>query len=549
MTAVLDHLWQSTVFAALVFLLSLVLRGNSARVRYFLWIAASLKFLIPFSLLISAGDSLAPAEAPSVGPAISKVAVQATEPFATVSFEPSVVTPGGVPLAPIAAVVWVFGTIFTLAVWMKHWRELRGAVREAHVADDIRAPIPVLSCPRLIEPGVVGLFRPVLLLPAGLSGKLSPQQVESLIEHEMSHVRRHDNLVALVHMLVEAIFWFHPLVWWIGARLMEERERACDEDVLAKGKAPEAYAQGIVEVCKFYLRSPLPCASGITGSDLKARVSRIMAGRVGAKLTSTRKGALCAAGVVAVAAPLFVGAIRADGLKYDIASIRPNDSASPNSRMGPRPDGGLQAQNVTALQLITFAYDMQDFQVSGGPEWLKSARFDVIAKMDEPIKADPLQMSAPERLSFISQHRQRMQSLLAERLGLSVRKESKELPGYLLTTAKSGSKLRPSTLEEQKQNMRMGRGRLEAGGAPLTEVAKAFSQVLRRKVVDRTALTGVYDLTLEWTPDEVAADAADLPAGASFSTAVQEQLGLRLESGRVPTDVIVVEQINKPSEN
>ena len=230
-------MWQSTVLAALVILLS---------------------------LLISAGASLAPAEAPSVVPAISKAAVQAIEPFATVSFEPSDVTSGGVPVAPIAAAVWAFGTISTLAVWMKRWRELRRAVCEAHPAED------------------------------------SPEQVESRVEHEMSHVRRHNNLAAQIHMLVEAVFWLPPLVSWIGARLIEEREWACDEEVLQKGRAPEAYAQGIVEVCRFYLRSPPPCASGITGSDLQARVSRIMAGRVGARLTSTRKFALCAAAVVAL---------------------------------------------------------------------------------------------------------------------------------------------------------------------------------------------------------------------------------------------------------
>jgi bla regulator protein blaR1 len=217
--------------------------------------------------------------------------------------------------------------------------------------------------------------------------------------------------------------------------------------------------------------------------------------------------------------------------------------------LGPRPDGGLQAQNVTALQLITFAYDVQEFQVAGGPEWLKSARFDLMAKVDEPEQSDPMKMNAAERLAFISRHRQRMQSLLAERFELAVRRESKDLPGYVLTTAKGGSKLRQSTLEEFKQYMKGVRGRLEAGGAPLSEIAKALSKVLGRKVEDRSGLAGVYDMTLEWTPDEAAAADAGLSSGASLFTAVQEQLGLRLESGKVPTDIVVVERINKPSEN
>jgi len=88
--------------------------------------------------------------------------------------------------------------------------------------------------------------------------------------------RRRDNLTAAIHMVVEAIFWFHPLVWWFGARLVEERERACDEAVLSLGCEPRDYADAILSVCKLYLESPIVCVSGISGSDLKRRIVRIM---------------------------------------------------------------------------------------------------------------------------------------------------------------------------------------------------------------------------------------------------------------------------------
>lgn len=81
--------------------------------------------------------------------------------------------------------------------------------------------------------------------------KLTDAQLESVIAHELCHVRRHDNLAAALHMLVEAVFWFHPLVWWIGARLVDERERACDEEVVRLGSDPQIYAESILKVCEF----------------------------------------------------------------------------------------------------------------------------------------------------------------------------------------------------------------------------------------------------------------------------------------------------------
>ena len=96
----------------------------------------------------------------------------------------------------------------------------------------------MLSSSWTFEPGVVGIWRPVLLLPDGLADRLSSAQLSAVIAHERSHIRSHDNFAAAVHMLVEALFWFHPLVWWMEGRLIDERERACDEEVLRSGTDP-----------------------------------------------------------------------------------------------------------------------------------------------------------------------------------------------------------------------------------------------------------------------------------------------------------------------
>ena len=142
-------------------------------------------------------------------------------------------------------------------------------------------PISVLSSSARLEPGVFGIFRPVLLLPDGLSEHLTQAQFDAIIAHELCHVRRRDNLTFAIHMMVEALFWFYPLVRWIGIRLIEERERACDEAVLRMGSDPQDYAEGIVTVCKFYLKSPLACVSGVTGSGSQTGVETIMLNRVG----------------------------------------------------------------------------------------------------------------------------------------------------------------------------------------------------------------------------------------------------------------------------
>jgi beta-lactamase regulating signal transducer with metallopeptidase domain len=119
------------------------------------------------------------------------------------------------------------------------------------------------------EPGVFGIFRPVMLLPAGIVERLTPEQLLAILLHEANHMRRRDNLTAFLHMLVEAVFWFHPRVWWIGARLVDERERACDEEVLRLGSEPHTYAEGILNICKLCVESPSACGSGVTGANLK----------------------------------------------------------------------------------------------------------------------------------------------------------------------------------------------------------------------------------------------------------------------------------------
>jgi bla regulator protein blaR1 len=264
---VINHLWQSTVFAILAAILTLAFRKNRAQVRYWLWLSASLKFLVPFSLLMSLGSHIewAPAAHLIATPVVSSTMVQFTQPFPeTVSLVPSTTdTSDWIPMTILA--VWACGFAAVALMRLRGWLRITATVRSSSPLE-MPVPLDVRSAPGLLEPGVVGFLRPILLLPEGIAECLTTRQLEAVLAHELCHVRRRDNLTSAIHMIVEAIFWFHPLVWWIGARLIEERERACDEAVLSLGNEPQVYAEGILNVAKSSWN--LPCVAFPASPDL-----------------------------------------------------------------------------------------------------------------------------------------------------------------------------------------------------------------------------------------------------------------------------------------
>jgi beta-lactamase regulating signal transducer with metallopeptidase domain len=319
-----NHLWQSTLFAIVAGLLAVVLRKNRAEVRYWLWFSASLKFFIPFSLLMNLGshlDSVSAAHKVTriatqiATPSVSFTMEQITEPFLNV--RPSApFTSRTVDWRPLLIVgLWMCGFGAIALIRLRAWRVIRAAVRASTPVEIPTVAIPtnarVCLSPGLLEPGVVGLRRPILLLPAGILTRLTPRQLEAVVAHELYHVKRRDNVTSAIHMIAEALFWFHPLIWWIGARLIQERERACDEEVLRLGNEPQIYAEGILNVCKFYKESPLVCVSGVTGSNLKKRIEDIMKNRVGLRLGLGRKALLAVAAMAAVAGPIAIGIVQA----------------------------------------------------------------------------------------------------------------------------------------------------------------------------------------------------------------------------------------------
>ncbi len=558
MSHLANHLWQSTVFAAAVALATMFMRRNPARLRYWLWLAASLKFLIPFSVLVSMGGGVARPTAAPVFPALTVVRVSTY--FAPAPTFPTVAPAAARSYRRLAmGTIWAAGALFLLLRWYRRWREIREATRHAKPLK-VHAWLPALESRSTIEPGVFGLFRPILIVPEGIADSLPPEQMQTILAHELCHVRYRDNLTAALHMCVEALFWFHPIVWWIGAKLVEERERACDENVLNRGGRPSDYAQGIANVCKAYLEWPLPCVSGITGANLKKRIREIMTWHGTVHLTFVRKSMLALAGIAAVAVPVGIGLIRAQTLPppptytYEVVSIHKSSSGQQDSSIGPGAGGGLRTQNVTTMQLLTFAYKVRDYQIAGAPGWVTSERFDVNFT-PEKTEAAPHRGAAPKELeAFIGRNQQRMQAVLRDRFGLVLRAETHELPIYALVRAKGGEKLTPSANAERGPSLQGGPGRVIGIGATLRQLAGHLSFELGRPVIDEIGSDDQYDFKLEYTPEipvQGAPEGASPPPadGPSIFTALTEQLGLRLEPRKGPVPVYVIEKIEKPSEN
>lgn len=694
-TAVVNHLWQSTVFVAAAWLLTIVLRRNQARTRYFLWMLASAKFLAPFSILIAAGEWLHSA-APVAGPAPAFLTAMDgfTQPVSGVESAPHAaamawsahavagapaIAASRVDVIPVVLLaVWISGTIFLLLRWAWGWWGLRKVVRDASPVA-LSCGVPVRSSRTHLEPSVFGVLHPVLLLPDTIRERLSDSQLDAIITHELCHVRRRDNLTAIVHMLVEAVFWFYPPVWWIRARLLEERERACDEAVLESRREPLTYAEGILSVCKSYVEAPMSCASGVTGSDLKRRIARIMEAQDARRLDLTRKLVLSLAAMFVVAVPVTVGVTHAAGRQvqtapsetgivgtwqgtlhipqgqdlraveqvteptpgnlkvmlysidqsgqgipatsasfqngvfkyavefldnsfegkmsadgksisgtwkqgpltlqlvleratpetawtippppakippmaadanpgFEVATIKPSKPGQPGKAFLVR-GVDFSTINTTLSDMIAFAYDVQQKQIVGGPNWISTDKFDIAGKPDTPGSPNTQQV------------RTMLEKLLADRFQLKFHRDTKEMSAYVLTVGKNGPKLEKS---QGDPNGLPGLffsqlGVLHVVNATMGDFAGVMqTAVLDRPVVDQTSLQGKWDFILKWTPDESQfsgmgvkvpppSDAADAPP--PLFTAIQEQIGLKLEAGKAPVPVLVLDHVEQPSAN
>lgn len=397
--ALIDHLWQSTLFCVAVWLITQLLRANGAALRHWLWLIASLKFLVPFSALYHLGAMAGLPFPAGNQPTLFMQALEVTTPVVspTISLIDLAQHPG-TNWSTVLVALWALGAIVMALRWWLAWRAADSIVRAARPVPGSSLDARVTDA--AIEPAVARVFRPVVLLPAALLGRLSPQQLGAVLAHEREHIQRHDNLTAHLHRLVQTLFWFHPLVWWIGRQMVEERENACDEAVLEHGHDAQDYAEGILAVCRHCheLAYTAHTSSAVSG-DLTRRIRSIIRHVPPVSPGFCKTLALSACTLALGLCPLLAGALddaarhRAqvitDAHKLDSAQIwvSPASGELGSNYLISADERLVSIRNTTLRELVAVSYGVPRKNVSGGV-WLDTSRYDIRVQLHEDV-ADP----------------------------------------------------------------------------------------------------------------------------------------------------------------
>ena len=580
LTFLFNHLWQSTLVGLIAWLAcSTMLRSNSAHLRFSVWMVASLKFLVPVTVLVSLGRRLAmpitapliisPSQSQGVFDAISPgAAVISPAPFVSIA-PPQAFIPWSRAALVVLLMVWIAGAVMVTARWMAQWRVIRRLTRDAVRSGEFRG-VPVMRSSEMsvqrIEPGVVGVIDSAILLPDGIEDELTSSQLDAVLTHERQHASRRDNLWAALHTLVQVLFWFHPLVWLIGRRLANEREKACDQAALETSSA-EDYAEGLLSVCKLYWRASQGHVAGMGSADLRTRMESILSGARPLPATWLQRSALASALMILVAGGPFVGWLTAQALspqqnsflgfatsatkKFEVSSVKPASPDAQGGRLGPPGRGAIEIVNLPLRNIIIQSFRSQRWMVFGGPDWISEERFDIVGKGPDPTVANP-------------EVWEMMRSLLIERFHLKYHVEDREMAVYALTVAKGGPKLTPGENGRCAADIKEGKAcgdilvpRFGSGiyNMPMGALVTGIAGRAGRPVVDRTGLTGRYDVNLSWMPEGMTQEQLESlprderPEEVTLFEALERQAGLKLEPSRAVMPVLVIDQVDHPTPN
>ncbi len=446
--------------------------------------------------------------------------------------------------------------------WQQAFDRLRARLR-------VSRPVELLISGMVQTPAVVGLLRPVVLVPLGALAGMPAEQMEALLLHELAHIRRYDYLVNALQSMVEALLFYHPAVWWVSGHMRSEREMCCDDAAVAITGDALGFARALAQVGAAE-HTHHQSAMSATGGSLVNRVARLLGVPRPASRSHSLAGVAAAAALVAVTAMAVVG--QTTRPKFEVASIKPTSSQGGGMM---RPFPGRLTASAPVRVLMQAAYHVQPFQIEGGPEWVQSDGYAVDAKAS----------GNPEHAQMMLM----LQSLLADRFQLRIHREAREMPVYALVPARGGLKLPPSKegscVEETElvgplanPGARMqppeqapapaprcggldvpleaGGARMHGGKVPMAEFVRVLSRVLGRTVTDQTGFSGIFDINLNFLPDDSTSGLPSPPPGAipseiaspSIFSAIQ-QLGLRLESTKGPVEVLVIDHVERPSAN
>jgi uncharacterized protein (TIGR03435 family) len=474
--------------------------------------------------------------------------------------------------ASLTRLTWLLGALATVAplligLWRvrglrnrsRAWAEGRAFADALRAAVGVRRVVAVAVHDELSAPMTCGWLRPAIVMPADAL-KWPVNEIRQALVHELEHVRRHDWPVHVVARITCALYWFHPAAWIAWRQLRLESERACDDAVVTHAE-DVAYASQLVALARRFGTTTAPLLSMADRRTLATRVAAILnrniaRGRVG--IGSAAAITLGAAALSALISPLHA-VVRAAAVQtpspatrsFEVASIRQNTSGQPGQTIALQ-GNTFVARNVTARELVMTAFRVRSEDLSGGPGWLDSERYDVSGR--------------PQNEANWDEHLLMLQRLLADRFKLSIRRETRPTPVYALVVGRNGSRLTPAADPNCTASVSSGPkcggfatrpGFVNGRRVTVAQVASLLSGRSGRLVLDRTGITGAFDVTLSWTPD-----ASQLPpglppdgvppfdpSGPSLFAAIQEQLGLRLEPTTSEIDHFVIEHIERPTPN
>jgi bla regulator protein blaR1 len=532
-------------------------------------------------------------------PAVTAIPVAST-PIETgqgrAPFAPAVPGSASLTLTRVIVVMWLTGVVTFLipvgaGLWQMRrfrfrappWMEGQVCLRPIAEAHGVRRHVDVLRHEAVTGPMTCGLFTPAIVCPID-ADSWDSAALRRTLTHEIEHVARYDWLIHCLSRTICALYWFHPLVWMAWRQLRLEAERACDDAVLLARDDARNYASLLVAMAQRdrVLKSG-PLLAMAARSDLSVRVAALLndrqeRGRLRFGRTRASVGIVLSSAAMLVLAALSITArasqapnrIQTDPLPtFEVASVKPNKSGAGRSMIENVQPGGLwHLTNVPTRALIRTAYRVQDFQIVGAPDWAQTEHYDVVAKASGDLR--PVSRGAP-RAHFLM-----LRSLLIDRFKLKARLETRDGPVFALVAAradgKPGAGLVPAhdncaaiIAAERKGERRasppgerpacgliagpnrMGGDRIAGGNTSMSQLATTLSSPMSRTVLDRTGLSGVFNFTLDFLPDGSSIDASqNLP---SLQTALQEQLGLKLEPARGPVEVLVIDHIERPTED
>ncbi|MGI8837964.1 MAG: TonB family protein [Pyrinomonadaceae bacterium] len=326
-----DHLWQTTLFALVVFGACVAVRRGPARLRHNLWLICSVKFLIPAALFVFVFQqidisSVSFFQAAQSSPPNSFVK-GISDPALTLALNIEVIatSPGPISRSEIynaLTLIWLAGCGAVVLVWgirrrkflsaLKQSRRVRNgrewqALQRAQKSLGLKSDVGLQVLPLQIEPGVWRVRRPVVVLPETIGNHLDDGELEVIMLHELVHIQRRDNLVGNFQLVLCALLWFHPLVWVLSRKLFDEREQACDEKVMEISAAPEVYASSILKVVRFCFGWRVAGVTGAAGgSNLRRRIENIMANNMKRNVGGPSR--VFAGALVGMALVILVGA-------------------------------------------------------------------------------------------------------------------------------------------------------------------------------------------------------------------------------------------------